>query len=75
MKLKYEGGDVDMAGEYRIIWLNTSRDIVMQNPIGAITAIYLHQGPETALQAKSGNSEAGTQVFLSSSFGVGCYLT
>lgn len=39
------GGVGGMAGEYRIIWLNTRRDTVLQNPVQAITAIYLHQGP------------------------------
>lgn len=60
MKLKHEGGDVDMAGEYRIIWLNTSRDIVMQNPIQAITAIYLHQGPRLLCKPNQGTLRQGT---------------
>ena len=37
-------GVVGTAGEYKIIWLSPSRDILVQNPIQAITAIYLHQG-------------------------------
>lgn len=58
-------GNVGMPGEYKTIWLNTSRDIFVQNLLQPITATYLHQGPELLSEPNKEPPSWGTTLSFS----------